>query len=227
MAHTFFVRERYLRIHAEHLMLASYLERVYYRLRWTAPLDYHSPCDEGEIGWDGRGDVIATAVREAGALFNTTIARLRAHSAVPAAAVVSPQAAIAFFGRPRIGKTTLVLELLRRGWQTFGDELFLLEPATGVAHPFPRAFRVPESAFRMLRDEALMRTSRRDLLVTGDAGSRVWQAIDPAEVFRRNAFSEPRRITHVVLLDRSVVAQRSTIEPISKETASSEDVPVE
>jgi hypothetical protein len=50
-------------------------------------------------------------------------------------------AGVALIGPTGHGKTTLALELVRRGWGFLSDEIAALEVSTGVLWPFPRALR--------------------------------------------------------------------------------------
>ena len=49
-------------------------------------------------------------------------------------------------GPAGFGKTTLILELLRRGWTYFSDDLAMIEPASGLVHPFPKPLHVKGAA---------------------------------------------------------------------------------
>lgn len=52
-------------------------------------------------------------------------------------------------GDSGVGKTTLTLALIARGFQPFADDVVLLEPETGIPERFPRAFHV-DAATRAL-----------------------------------------------------------------------------
>ncbi|MBV8151581.1 MAG: hypothetical protein JO101_06790 [Candidatus Eremiobacteraeota bacterium] len=221
---TLHVKERYLSIGAEQLVVASYLGRAFQRLRTTSRID-SLPVDAGTVAWDGSGDALLSVVRQAAALLGQSFRKLQAYQALYAAGVARGDAAIALAAPSGTGKTTLTLELIRRGWQTYGDEFLLLERATNVVHPFPQAFTIREPSLRLLHDAALAQACRRDALWAHDGRTRTWLAIDPAEVFRRSIFAAPRRLSQVVLLHRAADSRRSTLEPISGSIAALELVP--
>lgn len=53
---------------------------------------------------------------------------------------------LVFAGPPKAGKTTLLLELLERGWLLVTDDLVPLDPGTLTATPFPKPLSVRDPA---------------------------------------------------------------------------------
>ena len=49
-------------------------------------------------------------------------------------------------GPAGFGKTTLILELLQRGWTYFSDDLTMIETASGLMHPFPKPLHIKRAA---------------------------------------------------------------------------------
>jgi hypothetical protein len=49
---------------------------------------------------------------------------------------------LALSGPAKAGKTTLVIEMLPRGWRLVSDDLAPIDPRTGVALPFPKPLQV-------------------------------------------------------------------------------------
>lgn len=59
-----------------------------------------------------------------------------------AAAVERDGTFVALAGRPEAGKTTLLLDLLERGWLLVTDDLVPLDPESAIATPFPKPLSV-------------------------------------------------------------------------------------
>lgn len=57
-------------------------------------------------------------------------------------------------GESGSGKSTLSALLGERGWRFMGDEFALIDPATGLAHPFPRPVSLKNAAIDVMRDLA-------------------------------------------------------------------------
>lgn len=72
----------------------------------------------------------------------------RATGIVPlhGAAVERDGLVVVLSGPPRTGKTTLLLDLLERGWLLVTDDLVPLDPATLTAAPFPKPLSVRDPA---------------------------------------------------------------------------------
>lgn len=66
-----------------------------------------------------------------------SIAVMRGYEALHAAAVESPEGVVGIMARNGMGKSTLAVELLRRGWPLFADDVLTLEGSEGLvcAHP--------------------------------------------------------------------------------------------
>lgn len=63
-----------------------------------------------------------------------------------ASAVERDGRAIVMTGESGAGKSTLAALLQRHGWRLMGDEFALLDPATGLVHPFPRLISLKNDA---------------------------------------------------------------------------------
>ena len=61
---------------------------------------------------------------------------------VHAAALTRGASTILLLGRSGVGKTTLTLGLMGRGWDPFTDDMTLIDAATLQVHTFPRCFHV-------------------------------------------------------------------------------------
>ncbi len=63
-----------------------------------------------------------------------------------AAAVERDGRAVIMTGESGAGKSTLAAMLQARGWRLMADEFVLVEPATGLVHPFPRPVSLKNAA---------------------------------------------------------------------------------
>jgi len=63
---------------------------------------------------------------------------LRRYLLLHASAVERDGRAVLMTGISGAGKSTLAALLMARGWRLMGDEFVLIDPATGLAHAFPR-----------------------------------------------------------------------------------------
>src|SRR5258708_35147064 len=84
----------------------------------------------------------------------TLIGRVRSHFLVHSGAVARRGQGVILVADAANGKTTLVLELLRRGFSFLSDEMAALNRADGRLHAFPRALRLrPDTLARVGRPE--------------------------------------------------------------------------
>ena len=67
-----------------------------------------------------------------------------------AASVEKDGRALILTGESGAGKSTLSAMLGERGWRFMGDEFALLEPATGLLHPFPRPVSLKNEAIQVM-----------------------------------------------------------------------------
>ena len=74
-----------------------------------------------------------------------------------AATVERDGRALVLTGASGSGKSTLSALLAQRGWRFLGDEFALLEPATGLIHPFPRPVSLKNGAIALLKAVAEQR----------------------------------------------------------------------
>jgi hypothetical protein len=97
------------------------------------------------------------------------------------------------------GKTTLTLGLMGRGWEPFGDDITLLDPATLRVRAFPRHFHIMPASLALFTPEPAL---ERDPTVWGYARPLRWAA-------------GARAPTAIFLLAREP-ARPSTLEPIPR-----------
>jgi hypothetical protein len=77
-----------------------------------------------------------------------TVSLLHGFDALHASAVLAPRGVVAFASRSGGGKTTLALELMRRGLPLMSDDLLVLSRREGLVagHPAPPLMNVPSGA---------------------------------------------------------------------------------
>lgn len=73
----------------------------------------------------------------------------RRHLILHASCVEKDGRALVMTGESGSGKSTLAALLGERGWRFLGDEFALLDPATGMMHPFPRAVSLKNRAIEV------------------------------------------------------------------------------
>ncbi len=73
--------------------------------------------------------------------------------------------AVLMTGISGAGKSTLAALLMARGWRLMGDEFILIDPATGLAHAFPRLISLKNEAIPVA--EALLPNARFGPLLIG------------------------------------------------------------
>ena len=61
--------------------------------------------------------------------------------------------ALMMTGESGAGKSTLAALLGERGWRLMGDEFALVEPASGLVHPFPRAISLKNASIDVVTSE--------------------------------------------------------------------------
>ena len=62
--------------------------------------------------------------------------------------------AIILTGESGSGKSTLAALLITRGWRFMGDEFALIDPGSGLVHPFPRPVSLKNESIALIRPEA-------------------------------------------------------------------------
>jgi hypothetical protein len=206
------IGERNLRVATNDPTIDAYLARACARFA-AEPDVAHDPSlsDEGTIDWDGRAGVVrcngraldlpaaAIAPLEVGvvgvaALLAHVMRRLRRQQAFYATGVSKGTACIAIAAAPGVGKTTLALELLCRGWAAFGDEFLLIDRESMIVEPIPVALMVREPSIAAVGDERLERLTRRMDLVSNIVRPRRRRDAAAAHASRRISQERRRRL---------------------------------
>jgi hypothetical protein len=160
-------------------LLFTYADRARFRLRATHDALECAP-SQGGLNWQQAllGKVLPT------------IGVIRGYEGLHAAVVDSPAGVLAIAAPSGTGKSTLAVELLRRGWRLFADDTLILERDAGgvLAHP-----GTPHMNLTVDRAEANDEHPLGQTLATL-AGER-WLAVNRAS-------ERPRPVRMVCLLGR-------------------------
>ncbi len=84
------------------------------------------------------------------AILRDVLRRVRTHFLVHAGAVAHRGRALVLLGDSMWGKTTLVLELLRRGFHLLSDDLAAIERSRSRVHAFPRGLQIRPETLELL-----------------------------------------------------------------------------
>lgn len=168
----------------------------------TAPVYRVRLGDRPELDLDGEiwraADPAALRVFACTAILNAAIARVRSHFLFHAAALAAPgDAGVMIAGDAGLGKTTLTLALLRRGYRVFSDDVAAIGCEDGRLHPFPRPLAVRDAAGRAGEKRLL------DPAGPGLADALAAQPIPPQRLFLLADDAAARRSDGwAVILDR-------------------------
>ena len=123
-------------------------------------------------------------------LLHRLLGRVRSHIVIHAGVVARHGQATVLVGESGFGKSTLALELVRRGYRFLSDEFAAIRRATGEVDPFPRCLR--------LRPDTLARVGAESNVAPGAA----WQGkhLVDIEHLWPDCVGAPAAIQHVVLL---------------------------
>ncbi len=101
------------------------------------------------------------------AILRTVARRVEGYGLFHAGVVSSGGRAMILAARGRMGKTTLVLNLLRHGCEFLSDEVACLDPSSGIVVPFPRKINMRKDAMDIL---GLPVTAAHTLSGIGESG---------------------------------------------------------
>jgi HprK-related kinase A len=104
-----------------------------------------------------------------------------------ASAVERNGKAVLMTGISGAGKSTLAALLMARGWRLMGDEFVLIDPATGLAHAFPRLISLKNEAIAVVR--ATMPDARFGPLLPGTPKGDIRHLVPDARAIA--AMAEP------------------------------------
>jgi hypothetical protein len=133
------------------------------------------------------------------------------HVALHAAAAAWDRRGIIFPGPPDAGKTTLVAGLTRVGFAYLSDEAALIDPQTGLLHPFPRALAMDGNSLDAIPG------LRGKLPPDHDQFMRLRYHVAPDDL-RPGAVGRPCRVQYVIA-PRYEAGAETALEPMSRAEA--------
>lgn len=118
------------------------------------------------------------------------VARVRSHFLVHASVASQNDQGIILSADSSHGKTTLVLELVRRGFRFLSDEMAALGRADHLVHPFPRCLRIRPGTLELAGFPA------------ADRGAPMWlgKLLLDVEEIRPHSLGGPVAISQVIIL---------------------------
>lgn len=117
----------------------------------------------------------------------------RRHLLLHAAVVERGGRALVLTGASGSGKSTLAALLMRRGWRLLGDEFALVEPTSGLLHPFPRPISLKNASVALLGER---QGSRWGPLLTGTPKGDIRHLVPDGRALA--AIDEPARPALIV-----------------------------
>jgi hypothetical protein len=123
------------------------------------------------------------------------------HSLYAAALRVNDRAII-ISARSGIGKTTLALELMSRGAGFYSDEFAFIQKSDRLVSGLARALLIRERTFSCFPDARLRHVCEQSTPRVPH-GDRVWDTIDPGDIFGEHIFATPAPLAAAIMLERS------------------------
>ena len=123
-------------------------------------------------------------------VLNAIVARVQSHFLIHAGVVSGDGRGIILAADSSHGKTTLVLELVRRGFKFLSDEMAALGRADRRVHPFPRSLRIRPGTLELAG------------FPLAAAGAPTWlgKLLLDIEEIQPGSIGEPAPISHIVIL---------------------------
>lgn len=111
------------------------------------------------------------------------------------------------------GKTTLTLELLRRGYGYYGDEFIFIRKHDRLVFPFARSLLIRDGTRKLFAGDArLQRALDRSDFYDGPR-CRAWHFIHAQDVYGPSALAKPAPLHCAIVLERG---ERTELTPISQ-----------
>ncbi len=135
-------------------------------------------------------------------LMRASFRRNTAWHSLYAAALRMDDRAIIISARSGIGKTTLALELLSRGAGFYSDEFAFIRKTDRLVSGLARTLLIRERTFSFFPDARLRQVCEQSTPRVPH-GDRVWDTIDPGDIFGEHIFAKPAPLAAAIMLERS------------------------
>lgn len=143
-------------------------------------------------------------------MFQSMVLHLsRTYFNVHAAALVKGDTGFLFPGSQHCGKTTLTLELIKRGYHLLSDDLAIINRETLAVMPFPRALNIREKSLPLLSGFENFIISKREFTI---ADEKRW-FLDLKE------FAGSPFVPNVIVFPQLDPAETAALEPFSRSMA--------
>ncbi len=224
--HAFAALERTLVVHSDAPEIMEYFCAAYRRAVVPVPAACDERTDRGlilahngadwlyfndravEFGEEKPATNFRLAFYGASKLIRLSFRQNAAWRSLYAAAVRVGDRAILISAQSGIGKTTLALELLRRGAGLYSDEFAFVRRADGFVWGLPRALMIRERTIAIFGDTRLRDACEASTPRT-QHGDRVWDNIDAGDVFGEDVFAKPAPLAAAFMLERAEGPARS------------------
>lgn len=140
-------------------------------------------------------------------ILNAIIGRVRSHFLIHAGVVAWDGQGVILAGDASHGKTTLALELVRRGFKFLSDEMAALGRADQQVHPFPRSLRIEPDTLKLTGfSEAA-------------SGAPVWlgKLLLDIEEIQPGSMGQAATISHIIILRDPTAADEDKADGAERE----------
>jgi len=199
--------------------IADYLRSVYRRVVAPLPSNDDKDVDRGQIlahngaHWllfNGEplsdvGERPSTNFRLAfygsSKLLRASFRRNEAWNSLYGAALRIGDRAVVISAQSGIGKTTLSLELMARGAGFLSDEFVFIRKHDRMVAGLIRGMLIRERSLAVCGDPRLQAICAR-LVPRVPHGDRVWDDVDPGDVFGEQVLAQPAKLAALIMLER-------------------------
>jgi len=236
---TFATLERHLVVRSDTAEIMDYLRSAYRRACTSPPDDGLAPVDEGCIlagegqSWLWFNGAVVPYLDEtprttfrlafygSSKLLRLSFQRNPAWHSLYAAALRIGDKAVVISAQSGIGKTTLALELMARGAGFYSDEFVFVRAADNMVSGLPRGMLIRERTLSLFCDSRLRAVCEvtRPRVPHGD---RVWDDIDPGDIFGEKVFAQPAPLAAAIVLERGLNKTESHVESVQSVLAAAD-----
>lgn len=219
--------ERRLRVRVDHPEIRAYLRGAYapfLSARWAS--EEHDDADLLVRGLSPRARFngaevtlkerafrshFNAAVCGSSAIFQRWFLLHRDYSPWYASGVRIGDEAVIFSAPSGTGKTTLTLELLRRGCGFYGDEFIFVRKRDNVVFPFRRSLLIRDGTRALFAQDARLQHACERGVYHDGPNARTWHFIHACDLFGPQIEAAPAPLRAAILLERG---ERTSLTPL-------------